>query len=312
VDGQAPGRRTAGVDLGGTSLRIGLLDERDSILASTRTATPSELTASTLVRLIEERLGRLIHSTGGHSIGAMGLALPGILDDRGTVLCSVHLPGLEGSRPATALTERLGVPVLALTDADAATLGEFHWLPPPRPRRMVHLRLGTGVACSLIADGRPLPIERERRGHLEILVVDSTDGATACPCGRWGCLETIGSGRALEARAVEAGIAGGLASLQAAWLKRESAALHVVSRAADAVLAALARIVQRLDPECIGLGGGAIEHVPALADEIFARWSVNPSAVRLLRASRGDDAGILGAGAFVRMHSEFGRKQSTP
>lgn len=309
---EATGRRTAGIDVGGTSLRIGLLDEKNSIVASTRLATPLEQTTPALIRIIEDALARLIQSTGGSSVSAIGLALPGILDDRGTVLRSVHLPGLEGSRPAAALAERFGVPVFVLTDADAAALGEFRSQPSPRPRRMVHLRLGTGVACSLIADGRPVSIERERRGHLEILLVDAGEGATACPCGRRGCLETIASGRALDGRARRIGIAGGLATLQTACAKREVAALNLVARAADAVVTALTRIDERLAPECISLGGGVIEHLPALLDEILARWSVDTSSVRLLRANLGDDAGWLGAAESVRLSPEFGRNSSTP
>jgi predicted NBD/HSP70 family sugar kinase len=137
----------------------------------------------------------------------MGIAVPATLNDNRTrVVRCVNLPFLEDVPLADLVHEQLNVMPILVTDAEAAAWAEYHAL-DSRPRSFAHLRLGTGVACGIVRDGRLIRLDLNRTHHLEALCVDESASALHCPCGLRGCLETIASGPAIIRAVSIAGLA---------------------------------------------------------------------------------------------------------
>ncbi|RJP32478.1 MAG: ROK family protein [Phycisphaerales bacterium] len=126
----------------------------------------------------------------------IGVAVAGIVSADGkAILRAVNLQPLEGTAFVARLEAGLQRPVRLFTDAHAATWAEYLALPPPRPSRFVHLRLGTGVALGEARDGRYVAPARRGRHHPDLLIVDDGANAPRCACGLAGCLEAYLSTR---------------------------------------------------------------------------------------------------------------------
>ncbi len=290
-----------GVDVGATTTRIGLIDDAGDTASVSRSPTSPHVTGVELVAAIVGAAARMSGSSPGDTRVPIGIALPGILDPpRRRLLRAVNLPQLEGFPIAADVADQAGSITTCVTDAEAATWGEFS-AAEPRPARFAHLRIGTGAACGLVIDGHMPDMAAGRTNHLEVLVVDTSDKARLCRCGRHGCLETVASGAALAQRSVEAGYSGGLDALQAAWQRAEPVAIEVINEARAGLDTALRNLHDHFGLDAICLGGGVVAHLPCLVDAVLAdppRPAGSGSAGRTmscLPARLGDDAGVIGA-----------------
>jgi predicted NBD/HSP70 family sugar kinase len=242
---------------------------------------------------IAESIGSWVDS--GRRTIAVGIALPGIVSRKdGVLLRSVNLPWLENREICAAVEGATGVRAALLTDAEAATWGEY--VAAGRPEEpFAHLRLGTGVACGVIIDGKLIPTDPDRRTHLPVLVVDRSSTAPKCRCGLSGCLEMFASGLVLIGQALPVGITTGLAGLNQACRSGERCALAIIEQAAEAVGRALSNLRAEHRVERVVLGGGVVDSLPILLERIglVVQNSVTVEASRL-----GDNAGIIGAATF--------------
>lgn len=299
-----------GLDIGGTSMRVAGVDRTGTIVAQGRWDMDRSTTIggfidalATCALEVSARLG-----CDGLDGAAIGVALPGTLNaKRSSVVRSVNLAFLEGYQFAKALADRLGAPVRLFTDAEAATWGEYIACDAP-PDRFVHLRLGTGVGCGVVLEAALQRLDLDRTDHLEVLVVDSTSDMPCCPCGRTGCLETIASGAALADRLATCGFSGGLTGFQESILSGDADALALLADLASAVATVIDHLRDRYSPTMLVLGGGVIEHLPALFDRIqqvhqTRSGRTSSMVLRLQRARRGDDAGVIGAAMLAAEHS---------
>ncbi|MCH8966769.1 MAG: ROK family protein [Planctomycetes bacterium] len=296
-----------GIDVGGTSTRVGGVDETGRLIAARRIATTVDATGDALIAQLlgsVEQVRAELHGLGAQA-DRIGLALPGILDrGRRMLTRSINLPYLEGRPLADELERATQLRVVCMSDAEAATWGEYCAEKPPS-RRFAHIRLGTGVACGVVVDGHLQDLSGDRMTHLDTLVVDESADAPQCRCGRRGCLEAIASGIALARQAKHAGRTGGLAALQLGWERGEQAAVRIVHRAARATLSAAINLVNRFDCRIVTVGGGVVLHLPALLEAAIdphralcraSGTGTDPEhAVALRRAHLGDDAGVIGA-----------------
>jgi predicted NBD/HSP70 family sugar kinase len=305
-----------GIDIGGTSTRVGAVgvrDEEQTVVASRRTATLDHHGALDLLdwlaRAVDEVAAEVAMLVGGLSqvegppparITGVGLAVPGILDrECRKVVRALNVPFIEGLKLGEDLSKRIDCPVRLVTDSDAATWAEYvACATTDDALRFAHLRFGTGVGCGLVIGGKLQTMERNRAGHLDVLVVDEGSNAATCPCGRRGCLETIASWKALDERSKQAGYANGADDLPRAYGNDDDSACEIVQRAAGAVVLAIANIVRRYDVELTCVGGGTVDYLPCLFNEVQHRLesasSDLPAAV-IMAARRGDDAGVIGA-----------------
>lgn len=295
---------TIGIDLGGTSIRAAAIDPEGRIVSLRRAPTPRS--ADDFREWIVDAVHQLRKETAHDTAVAVGLALPGVLDaKRGMVNRCVNLPFLEGRELRDELSVRTGLAVTVMTDADAATWGEYSAC-APRPRSFVHLRLGTGIACGIVVDNRLQSTDPERTTHWKVLVVDDRPEAVACPCGLRGCLETIASRPALEVRATQIGLVNGLVGLQQAWERDEPAARDMVDGASRAVAAAIRNLRSQIpNGEVVCLGGGVITALSCLIEQTAKHLGLSDDDCTryfAVHSSRlGDDAGVLGAAMLASM-----------
>jgi glucokinase len=293
-----------GIDVGGTSIRAAAIDFNGRILFSRRAPTPP--TFDDFCEWIVQALHHIREDTADGIVIGVGLALPGVFDaERGVLKRCVNLPFLEGRLLRDELSKNTGVAVRLMTDADAATWGEYT-SSIPHPRAFVHLRLGTGVACGIVVDNRLQPTDHGRKTHWKVLVVDNRADAIACPCGLRGCLETIASGPALEAQARKMGFIDGLDGLQQAWERKEPAARTIIDSAANATASAICNLKSQIPiGAVVCLGGGVITALPCLLEQTAKHLrSFEDNFARLVvvhPARFGDDVGVIGAAMLARV-----------
>ncbi len=286
-----------------------MVDARGVVIASRRAATPKSF--DKLINVIAGFIRELADELGVQSSRnpVLGLALPGPVDRaRGILLRSVNLPFLNGRSIAEPIFERTTLKVILMTDADAATWGEFV-AAGATCRRFAHLRIGTGIACGLVLDGRLMPTDLHRTTHWDKLIVETDGDAPVCRCGLRGCLELFASGRAIETSARFIKLPGGLSALQASVSAGRKESQRIVRLAAMAISDAIDNLVREFALETMVIGGGVVERLPGLLEEISNRRQVLAGADKThgsctVEAARcGDGAGVIGAALLARTAS---------
>lgn len=301
-----PESSAIGIDVGGTSIRAGVVDRAGSIVVRRQLKPHGLQSPNSLIEWIADALGAVRTDAGIASDAdvAVGMAIPGLLDeDRCRVLRSINLPFLDGVPLRSMIEDRTGQAVRFFTDAEAATWGEYVTRRPV-PDRFVHLRLGTGIACGVVLNGKLERLDVGRTGHLEALVVDTTATALECRCGLAGCLETIASGAALTERARGLGIGESLHALAEAHRDGDDRAARIIADAAGAITRAVGNLRDAFRPDEACIGGGVLHALPELAGHVAPSptpLGASNTTTRLVPAMLGDDAGIVGAALLDRV-----------
>jgi len=268
-------------DVGGTRLRVALVDETGRILDRRDATTPPDpLDGIALLRSFWRELG----PADASAVAIAG----GVRSPTGEVTQSPNLPKWEGVRLGAELSCEV------LNDANAAILGEA-WLGGLRGTKCaLLLTLGTGVGGGVLLDGKLWTGASGAAAELGHVAV-RPDGPK-CGCGSTGCLEMYASGTAIakaagvpDAKEAERRARAGDARARAAF-----------DAAADAMGVVLAGLVNAFNPEAIAIGGGMAATFDLLAPRIEALLSARTfklarEGLRLVPAKLGKDAGLLGA-----------------
>ena len=226
----------------------------------------------------------------------MGLAAP-VDAGTGTAYVEGILPGWGGVRPAAEMEERLGLPVKLENDANVGALGEHRFGAARGARDVAYVRLSAGIGLGLILGGVPY------RGRLgiagELGHVRAVEDGALCRCGNRGCLETVASAAAV-ADALGVTVPRALALVHAG----EPRTLRAVAAAGEAAGAAVAAVVNVLNPELVVIGGELAGAGAVLLDPLRAaieRSVIAPSAAVLetRQSALGERAEVLGAAALV-------------
>ena len=307
-----------GIDVGGTNLKAGLVDETGKILAVDRCPLNfqgPEQFAEDVARLAASAAGK--GGVAPESLAYVGMGLPGAVSG-GDILFTTNIPMKDV--PIERLFRRhLDLPLLLGNDADCAAVGEFFCGAGRGTRDFAVVTLGTGIGCGLLLGGKLHggPASSEA-GHLVIC-----HGGELCNCGRRGCWERYASATALiqQTKAAMAahpesllhaiaaengGVVEGRTAFQAAQAGDETA-LAVCRQYVEYLADGTISLINILRPEAVAIGGGvaaAPEHL--LLEplrEIVARESFSSHGgitTRVLRAELGNDAGIIGAAMLGR------------
>jgi glucokinase len=304
---------TIGVDVGGTKLLAGVVDEGLAVHARVRRRVPREH-RGVLLDTIVEAVGEALHAAPA-PVTAVGLGVACIFDHRrGVAVSSVHLPLAEVPLGAV-LAERLGLPVAVDNDATVATLLEWRHGAAAGARDAVMLTIGTGVGGGLVVGGALARGALGAGGELGHMVVDADGPPCAGSCPGRGCLEALVSGPALgrEAarlarerpgsvlgRALAAGREPTGALVGELAHDGDEAALEILRRAGRWLGVGVTSLVNALNPEVVVMGGGVLGAGELLLEpvrEVVAARALVPArdAVRIVPARFGEDAGMLGA-----------------
>ncbi len=307
-----------GVDIGGTKIAAGVVDDQGRVLDSTRRPTPGADVARTEA-VIAEAVNEL---SARHQVSAVGIGAAGwIANDRATVLFSPHLAWRDEPL-RDALAEAIGVPVLVENDANAAAWAEYRYGAARGARVAVMVTLGTGIGGGLVVDGalyRGAYGVGCEYGHMSVV----PDGRR-CACGNRGCWEMYASGRALARDARELAdvspvgahrlmsLAGGDLNRLTGPLVTEAArdgdpaAVEIYTAMGRWLGRGLANLAAVLDPTVFVIGGGVSEAGDLLlapARQAFGESLTGRGfrpAADILLAELGPEAGLVGAADLAR------------
>lgn len=303
-----------GIDLGGTNIAVGVVDDRHAIIAEASVPTgafrPAEEMVADMCRAVEMALAKA--GLRAADCAGIGIGSPGTCDSAaGTVVRAYNL-GWFNVPVCRMLHEHFGIPVHLSNDANCAALAETVAGAAVGCRDMILITLGTGVGGGIIIDGKIYAGMRSMGAELghTLLVLDGEP----CTCGRRGCWEAYSSATALIRQARQAAaehpeslLAGaeeitGKTVFDAAD-RGDETANAVVDRFCDYLGAGVTNIVNALAPEVILIGGGISRQGERLLAPVRRYVERNcfgglEGAIPIFAAARlGNDAGIIGAAA---------------
>lgn len=301
-----------GVDLGGTTINIGIVSPEGDVLEERVLCTNAQNGSDEAVKRIADTIAELRNSyKEGYELAAIGIGTPGILDcDKGIILEASNLPGFGGYAITRELTKLTGLPASLENDANLAALGE-QWLGAgDRLPDMFMITLGTGVGGALIVNNKVLKINGVS-GEFGHMVID-LQGNT-CNCGRRGCVETFISKVGLQ-RMVADRISKGKISALTQYLPDkftpqilalaardgDELAREIFHTAGNALGIAAANVVNLVGVKRIVIGGGianAWEHFIQPVQKSFGAtvFGYSPEKYKIVKARLGEKAGFVGA-----------------
>lgn len=299
------------VDLGGTNLRVAIVDRHGHIHQHLKCKTPATSNALEIVSAIAEAVRAC--KQRAPAIQAVSVVVPGsVQHGTGVVVNAPNIPSLAGFKLGVALEKELNHSVLIENDANAAALGEM-WKGAGRGHRtIICLTLGTGVGSGIILDGelwRGIDGTAGEIGHTSV----TPFGSVRCKCGNIGCLEVYASATAIV-RMTQEGLPNHLESslhslpeteisaeqIARAAIEGDELALNIFHKMGTYLGIAIANAVNTLNPEVVVLGGGVSASfdlfVHQTRAEVLRRaFPVPAKRCQILRSECGDDAGLLGA-----------------
>ncbi len=304
----------AGVDVGGTNIEVGLVDERHRVHERDKRDTPRS-SPHKIVRAIV----KLIEGLDGVP-SAIGIGIPGVIH-KGRVLEVPNLAGWDDSFDIVGMIEdHFGVPVALGNDANLGLLGEWLAGAAVGADDVLGVWMGTGIGGGLILDGRPFYGSRGSAGEIGHVV--SHHGGALCTCGRRGCVEAYAGRRSLAAivsAMVDAGRHTSLFEIQRdekklkltskVWARAleegDELAVELFDMAIEVLAGGIGSVINMVDVRLVVIGGGMAEKLGQdLADRIGHQarpWILHPSPkLKFVVAALGDDSGIVGAAAIGR------------
>jgi glucokinase len=318
-----------GVDVGGTNIKVGLVDNRGRSLARLSLPTKAKAGPDDAARRMGEAVHRVIEKAtlARADVARVGLGSPGTMDiPRGLLLDPPNLPGWNNYPLRDKVSEACGLPVAFTNDATAAAYGEY-WVGSGRElHSMVLLTLGTGVGGGIIIGDTPIDGEHSHGAECGHIIIDYRDDARVCPCGQPGHLEAYASATALVKRAHEALDRGHKSSLAAHAVEGPELTALLLAQEAEAgdALAqeliletamylgvGIVSLMHTLDPSGVVLGGAMTfgGHDTRIGRLFLARIQeeVRQRAFPVLAARTsvdyavlGGDAGHIGAAGIAR------------
>ena len=305
-----------GIDLGGTFIKGGIVDGTGALLAIDKTPTEKLEgglhVVENIVALSRKLLEKLSLTTS--DICGLGMGVPGLIDSANGVVVFAGNLRFERFEIAAEIEKRLGVPVKIANDANVAALGETKFGCGKDYENTILVTLGTGVGGGIVIDGKLFEGTRSAGAELGHSVIVA--GGEQCTCGRKGCLEAYASATALirdTKRAMEADKDSKMWEIGSTenvtgktvfdYKDCDGSAKKVVENYIEKLGVGLVNLANEFRPEAILLGGGVcaqgdnlVKPLQALMDkEIFA--GKRGPQVKILTATLGNDAGVLGAAA---------------
>jgi glucokinase len=313
--------RTVGIDLGGTNAYAVVLDD-DRTVGDGKRPTPADGKRDDVIQMLVKVVDDALDDAGldRQAVVGAGVGTPGVVIG-GTVGNASNVPGFdERFDLASALGDRLELPVRVVNDVTAAAVGE-HALGGGRGAdNLLVVFVGTGVGGGLVLGGLPYEGSHGGAGEFGHLVV--RQGGAVCPCGRRGCVEAYAGRKAMELAAERALAAGTPTVLfevmedkgktratsgvfKTAIERGDELIADLIDDGIAALGAGIASTVNLLDLEVVVLGGGLADK---LGDTFRARVEaamrphlfLEPPRVRLVASMLGDEAGAVGAALLAR------------
>lgn len=292
------------VDIGGTKIAVGLVNENGELLAQEETPVQVELGFLAAMQRVVDILDRLMKQVGG-AIQGIGIGCTGPIDPFTGQLEDVNtLPGWSGSNPVNWLSDHYGVTVAMENDADAAALAEACWGSGSGKQRFICITVGTGIGSGILIDGVLYRGVNQSHPELGHHILDPR--GPHCTCGATGCWEAMAAGPALEQLAYELAPAEIKASRPSAAeicqraREGEDWAVKTIEQVGRYLGMGLANVITIFLPDCIALGGSVMKSADLFMPVM---WKVIQENCRLVPfrdceitlARLGPEVGLIGA-----------------
>ena len=301
-----------GVDIGGTTVKLGLFDTQGNVLDKWEIPTRTEDNGSHILPDIAESIREKMKLIDRDSIAGVGVGAPGPIDGDGVVHRAVNLGWGTFSIKDT-LEDLLNLPVMAGNDANVAALGEMWMGGGQGCRDLIMVTLGTGVGGGIIVKGKMLTGFTGAGGEIGHMHVEDREEETR-NCGNKGCLEQYSSAtgitrlanRLLASCDRDSVLRQGEVSAKTVFdavKARDPLAVEVAEKFGKYLGDTLASIACVVNPETIVIGGGVSKEGEVLIYFIRPNYEKNvfcgSREVKFSLATLGNDAGIYGAAKLV-------------
>ena len=306
-----------GVDLGGTTINIGMVTAEGDIVTKCQIASEVVKGADHAVQEIEQAVKELeAESLHGFQLKGLGIGVAGLVDSHGGVLKeATNFPGWRHVPLASQISEKLRVPVVMDNDANVAALGEYAFGAGRGAEHMMMVTLGTGVGGGLVLGGKIYHGARDAAGEFGHITIKK-DGRR-CACGRLGCVEAYVGTKGILAEVMqnipdypESTLAGYDAEslmpkdIYNEAVKGDELSIKVFQIVGENLGFGLGSVANLLDLQRFVIGGGV-----ALAGDMLitsaqrklneVALATNDEPVRIVKASLGEHSGIVGAASLA-------------
>jgi glucokinase len=289
-----------GVDLGGTNMRVALLDEKGTILKDGRERTEAHLgpvsVISRLISLVERVKGK-------EDVRGIGIGCPGPLDVKtGTILSPPNLPGWVRIPLASIVEEHFQLPVKVDNDANVAAVAEARLGAGAGHESVYYITVSTGVGGGLVINGKVFQGANGYAGEIGNMIV--IPNGHKHPALNPGALETLASGTAIGVAGEASGIAGGAEEVLHQALIGNETAQQIVNEAIDYLAMTIANLTHAINPNVFVLGGGVMKAEDQILLPLREKVTsyVYPGlreSVHVVAAKLGANSGVIGAGLIV-------------
>lgn len=308
----------AGIDLGGTRIKIGLVDGSGKLISSTILGSEEYRSAEILLNSVADQIS-VLADAASVAVVAIGVGCPGRIDfDSGKVVwLKSKLEFLQGIPLARRLSDLLVCPVVCDNDVNTILTGEMRFGAAHGFRDVIALTVGTGIGGALAFGGRIMRGHHWAAGHFGYMSLDPNGPQHVC--GNSGIVEEHASQSGIKRQVLRALESGEVSSLTRSLADGKECDLRKVFQAADEgdelgsrlverltseIGVLIANLVYALDAELILVGGGIINHRSSLIDAIRCeaekRLDFFPlDTIKISPMALGDSAGILGGAAMA-------------
>lgn len=295
---------TLAIDIGGTKIAVGLVDDEGELVHRARRPTPDG-DAETVWAAVEALIGEALTAAGGRVRG-VGIGCGGPIDLSAGTVSPINIIEWKRFPIVDRVASVVDAPVRLHGDGLCMALGE-RWVGAGRGARfMLGMVVSTGVGGGLVLDGAPYGGRTGNAGHVGHVVVDS-DGAP-CSCGGRGCVETIAAGPRMaqwaRTQGWDAPVDADAKELADAANAGDAVALRAYRRGATAVAAMIASVAAVCDLDLVVIGGGVAKSGALLFDPVREALASYAGleflhGLRVVPAASGSEAGLIGAAALV-------------
>lgn len=302
-------RTAIGIDIGGTKIALGVIDEKGNILSSVQFPTEVEKGPDRAISQIISCVSEMRESHQG--IMGIGIGCPGPINtEKGIVDSPPNLKTWHGYPLVHKIESAFQTPIRLLNDADAAALGEYFFTFRKTHKHVLYVTVSTGIGGGIIINGKLYEGACSGAGELGHSVI-RPDGPL-CSCGKRGCLEVFTSGTGITRNWKERLIQAGM-PVDSRWNGKELFARaksgdvianEVIEEASTYLALGLSQAIQTLNPELLILGGAVILGQPDFYAKMKNKLPIylfeqHRQNLQIEIASLGTMAGVKGAAASI-------------
>lgn len=293
--------KNIGVDIGGTFIKLAIVDEGGKVIFSSKTPTPD---GTKIPQRVVDSIVDLCEKAGEPlaDISSVGIGTTGVCDSKaGVVVNGANIPNYKDVHICEFITEKLGKPSYVDNDANCAALGEY-MLSDSKSDSFIFITLGTGVGGGIILDGKILRGINSAAG--EIGHITLVKNGEKCNCGRRGCWERYASVSALVRQTKAAGFKGDVTgkTVFEHMEKGNSDAKAVFDAWVEYVSEGICDMINIFQPQLIVIGGGVSHEGDKLLNPVrrfiennVITGKLNLKQTEIAVSKLFNDAGVVGA-----------------